>query len=236
MQETVNVAVQQTQTIVVLLATPTVPPTGTAIPADTPEATESPSSDGGPSTAAASADWLLFQDGAGDFEILLPASWLFIDLSREDDREMFGKLLANNPQLSGRYSGEAIQSLREAGIKLYALDASEMPTSLNLISTDLGMTFSLDDYVRFNLDQLAQVYGKIEIFSQIVTLGDAQALEARYQAPVPGPDGMIGDAALVQYLLLANTRQYVLTFAGPAEAVSAGYDTFLKIAQSFRPK
>lgn len=253
-EATVNAAVQQTQTVVALSATPTSLPSATVAPTDVPtlEVTEAPAAEGataapastgeGSNTTVPSGDWILFQDSEGNFEISLPSTWSYIDLAKGEFSDKLTELLANNPKMAEMYSDEAIQNMVKSGIKFYALEAtadslsSAIPTSLNVISTDLGMTIPLEEYARLSLDQLTQVYGDIEISSQVINLGDVQAIEIKYQAPVPGADGVTRDAALVQYLFLENTNQYVLTFAGTAETVAAGYDTFLKIAKSFKLK
>jgi hypothetical protein len=105
------------------------------------------------------------------------------------------------------------------------------PANLNVVSQDLPVELSLDDYVELSISQIATAFdGVTGLKHERVALpgiGDAEKVEYHFNTKAG-----VAIAAL-QYVFLRNMTGYVLTFGTVPEDETSSRPTFEGIAQTF---
>ncbi len=174
------------------------------------------------------------------FSVSLPHNWEHLDLSADDLDQIWSYANETNPQLGEIYSSTYLRSLAAAGIKFMAVDTSVdslsagIPTSMNILVSDLPIEISLDDYVDVNIQQLRTLLGEnLLITQERVPISNTEAEKITYELEINDVFGKSHIVVFNQFLMLQGKTQYVLTFGTVEEYSSANKAVFSNIVQSF---
>jgi len=154
---------------------------------------------------------------ASGFAVTLPANWYRIDLTQQDLQSFFeAGARATDPSASARLSSQIAQ-LAATHIPLFALrfpDAKATAgTNLNVAALpSLGL--DLDTLEKLNVSQLGAALGpSVKIGHTRVRLPAGPAVRFAYTITSPSMPGQ--KAALLQYLLVGKSTQFILSCTSP---------------------
>ena len=154
---------------------------------------------------------------ASGFAVTLPANWYRIDLTQQDLQAFFqAGSKAMDPSQSAQLSSQIAQ-LAATHIPLFALrfpDAkASAGTNLNVAALpSLGL--DLDTLEKLNVSQLGAALGpSVKIGHSRVRLPAGPAVRFAYTITAPSMPG--GKAALLQFLLVGKSTQFVLSCTAP---------------------
>jgi len=174
------------------------------------------------------------------FSVSLPHNWEHLDLSADDLDQILSYAKETNPQLGDIYSSTYLRSLAAAGIKFMAVDTSVdslsagIPTSMNILVSELPIEISLDDYVEINIQQLRNMMGEnLLITQERVPISVTEAEKITYELEMNDVFGKSHIVVFNQFLMLQGKTQYVLTFGTIKEYYDANMSVFSEIVQSF---
>lgn len=196
-----------------------------------PSASSSPSPTAGPSQDANLPLNGRIEVASRGYAITLPDNWRRVDL----DPQAVADLLAENADQFPEGMAQAIESqiggLMAQGVSLFAFrdpdDQAAAGTTLNILSLpSLGM--SLDTLETLNVGQLEAMLGAgAAIETERVTLPAGEALRFAYELPIGGSQ----TAGTIQYLIVAESEQLVLSCGAPS-GIAAIADECEAIARS----
>jgi hypothetical protein len=174
------------------------------------------------------------------FTVSLPDNWEHLDISADDLDLILSYAKETNPQLGDIYSSAYLRSLAAAGIKFMAIDTSVdslsagIPTSVNILVSDLPIEISLDDYVEINLRQLRTMLGEdLPMRQERIRISNTEAEKITYELEMNDVFGKSHIVVFTQFLMLQGKTQYVLTFGTVKEFSGANEAVFSEIVQSF---
>ncbi|MEA1976378.1 MAG: hypothetical protein U9N80_00600, partial [Chloroflexota bacterium] len=245
---TFEIALEQTMAAIptnTSTMTPTEKPTLTPAPTSTKIPTISPTQAAKDEVKSFSIETL--DDGSSHyayqeagFSVSLPNNWEHLDLSATDLDQILAYAKETNPQLGDIYSSTYLRSLAAAGIKFMAVDTSVdslsagIPTSMNILVSDLPIDISLDDYVEINIQQLRTMLGEnLLITQERVPVSITEAEKITYELEMNDVFGKSHIVVFNQFLMLQGKTQYVLTFGTVKEYSDVNKVVFSDIVQSF---
>ena len=127
-----------------------------------------------------------------------------------------------------------------AGMKFMAVDGSVdslsagVPTSINILSTELPISLALDDMAEILTSQLQAMFGDdLEIQQERLELNGVDALKLVYQQETVNQFGQAHLIGLQQYVMIQDNIQYVITLGSLADYYEQNSELFKAIAQSF---
>lgn len=183
------------------------------------------------------AGWALKRVGAEGFGVALPPNWQDVPTSSAD--EALKELREANPAIASMVEGQLGGTL-SAFIKLLAFDlesptlAEQFVTNMNVVVAPVPAGIRFEDFVEANLSQLRSVPGLAgEVETRTVTVPAGQAAVVRSRLTLQGPGGET-IAAITQYLLVRETRGYILSFSTTPTHEASYTETFTRIANTFR--
>jgi hypothetical protein len=223
--------------------TPTPEPSPTPEPTSTPEPlpTDTPAPVSVLESTVLESGWTRYESSDG-FAISLPPQWQPLNLNAVALGNALEAVSEDVPEFEQFFSNQFMRNLVASGIKFYALDLSpesvsyQIPSSINILKTDLGIEFPLDPYVALNIRQIQEFADPaVPIINERVTLGEAgpEAEMLQYQMNLPGISGELSPAVLLQYLIVDKSLVYVITLSAPPELLEAKLETMKQIAQTF---
>jgi hypothetical protein len=210
-------------------ATPTPTSTATAVEitaAPTPTATTVTSA--APSEAAASgapaASPAIIHGTTGEivnetdgYTITLPDGWLRLDLSQSDLSSVMQSAGGMSDDLAALMQDQAT-TMALSGVHFWAVKTGEQAgyaPNANIIKQP-AMSASLDLIEQLSVSQLESMdmlQGR-KVAHQQVTLPSGQALQLRYEVGAKDSSSANVTATIVQYLVMRETGQYILTVTG----------------------
>lgn len=238
-----------TQTAQAPTATPThtntPTPTNTATPTATQTPTASPTSTPTPLPGMVISDlengWRLYESNADGFAIALPPEWLHIDLNPEAFSDALAISGEVNPDLDALFTSETLRNLVISGIKFYALDPSieainlGLPTSINILSIDLGIELPLDTLMAINLQEIANLADPdYPLIAERTKISNLEAEEITYSAEMMGLGGTMVPILFKQFVMIDGSVQYIITFGAPLELEGKYLEIFDEIGKSFK--
>ncbi len=174
------------------------------------------------------------------FSVSLPHNWEHLDLSADDLDQILSYANETNPQLGDIYSSAYLRSLAAAGIKFMAIDTSVdslsagIPTSVNILVSDLPIEIAFDDYVEINIQQLRTMLGEnLLITQERVPISFTEAEKITYELEMNDVFGKSHIVVFNQFLILQGKTQYVLTFGTVKEYSDVNKSVFSDIVHSF---
>ncbi len=174
------------------------------------------------------------------FSVSLPHNWEHLDLSADDLDQILSYANETNPQLGDIYSSAYLRSLAAAGIKFMAIDTSVdslsagIPTSVNILVSDLPIEIAFDDYVEINIQQLRTMLGEnLLITQERVPISFTEAEKITYELEMNDVFGKSHIVVFNQFLILQGKTQYVLTFGTVKEYSDVNKSVFSDIVDSF---
>lgn len=245
-------ATAEEMTQVAIAAQPSDTPTLTAT--DTPTATPSPSpTETTTPTPSPTIDqskafvksvdengWKKFFYPESGFSIIIPPSWMHLNLTAEDIDEVITEIEKTSPEMEDVFSSDLLRNMMAMGIKFIAVDTSmdsitsNTPTNLNVLVSDLPINLSLSDYLELNVQQLRSMYGEDMVINQnIMDLNGVEAGMIEYEAVMKNITGQVQTNAYQQYLILNEGKQFILTFTSGVENYPQSKEVIIEIAQSF---
>ena len=228
-----------------LTPTDTPTPTNTAAPTDTrtPTSTPSPTLTPLPGMVITPLDngWNLYESNAEGFSIALPPEWLHIDLNPDTISNTLALNVELNPQINELVSSEAIE-LAANGIKFYGIDSSVeaidlgIPSSINILSIDLGVEIPLALVVVGHIEQLENRIADpgYPVAHQRLSITDLEAEQFVYARELMGYRGNLVKGLLHQYFLVDGSTHHIITLRAPLELRDFYSDTFDEIGKSFK--
>jgi len=170
----------------------------------------------------------------------LPDNWEHLDLSAGDLDQILSYANETNPQLGDIYSSTYLRSLAAAGIKFMAVDTSVdslsagIPTSVNILVSELPIEIAFDDYIEINIQQLRNMLSEnLLIRQERVPISITEAEKITYELEMNDVFGKSHMVVFNQFLMLQGKTQYVLTFGTVKEFSGANEAVISDIVQSF---
>lgn len=147
------------------------------------------------------------------FALTLPAGWTRVDLSEGDLEAIMEAAGEVDPALAQQYAGQ-IQAMMAAGLAIFAFGPDPASgTNLNVLALP-GAGLSLDLLEQLNTAQIEAIAGG-DVNVERVTLPAGEAVHYRYEIESAGlPSG----ASVDQYLVLAGSKQLVVSVSNGTEA------------------
>jgi len=174
------------------------------------------------------------------FSVSLPDNWEHLDLSAGDLDQILSYANETNPQLGDIYSSTYLRSLAAAGIKFMAVDTSVdslsagIPTSVNILVSELPIEIAFDDYIEINIQQLRNMLSEnLLIRQERVPISITEAEKITYELEMNDVFGKSHMVVFNQFLMLQGKTQYVLTFGTVKEFSGANEAVISDIVQSF---
>lgn len=230
--------------------TPEPTATFTAVPTDTPEPTNTPEPTPTEEPTAVSGIIQTEQkDGTTLYELpevgvamALPKAWQVIDLTAEDISFLFDTMGEQNESVSDLFTNDFFQNLVAAGIKFYAIDLSDAsifsdsPASINIATETLRADFTIEEYSRLVMAQLAQLLGvdieAIEV--EPVIIDNREAVKLSYLLTLTTPLGVEVENLNTQILVMEDNVVYVVTLGMEASLADDLLEPALEAVQTFR--
>jgi hypothetical protein len=109
-----------------------------------------------------------------------------------------------------------------------------IPTSVNILVSDLPIEIAFDDYVEINIQQLRTMLGEnLLITQERVPISFTEAEKITYELEMNDVFGKSHIVVFNQFLILQGKTQYVLTFGTVKEYSDVNKSVFTDIVQSF---
>jgi hypothetical protein len=213
-------------------------PTGSSLPA----ASESAAQSAGASPATVT--WKDYSvQNPEPFRISLPDTWQAIDASQLADSETLTKLQQQNPNLAAILR-TSIDQMRSGGISFVAIDPQSASTTrpfadnLNVVPPKGQVTPDRwDEFVRQSAIGIQQALKLAQAPSATaVSIPNTQrAAQLIYTYELAMPTGEKLVVAVQQYLVLANSKPFVLSMSTTLDQQVPRRDLFTEIANRFMP-
>ena len=159
----------------------------------TPSQTPTPTPEPGIVVSTLENGWTLYESNDDGFSIALPPEWLHINLNSESFSDALAISGEVNPDLDALFTSETLRNLVISGIKFYGLDPSieainlGLPTSINILSIDLGIELPLDTLMAINLQEIANLADPdYPLVTERTTISNLEAEEITYSAEMDG--------------------------------------------------
>jgi hypothetical protein len=155
-------------------------------------------------------------DSAKGFAVTLPDGWTRLDVDAAAVENMLEAGSKNLTPEAREALKQQLATLASAGITFYAIAPTSAPgftTNLNIIAGPAEMT--LDEIETGSLAQVEEMgVARDAIENERVTVPAGEALHLRYSLPAKAADGGQVEATIEQYTVVADGKQYILTFTG----------------------
>jgi hypothetical protein len=222
-------------------ATLTPTPTQTPNPTITPSPTLTATPSTGSSVETLSNGWKQYNFYGDKFSVAIPGDWTQFDLESKLLDVAFQAAAKNNPDVAKVLSNEALKSMIAQGFKLYALDFTPMldgeaaPASVIAMKIDIGMDMPLEQFAALEIEQMKpSILATPAIISQMVELGNTQAIKLQYAQVVVLGTGKKVTMMITSYQAIQNKQAYFLLCSAPIKVADQYTETFDKISMTFR--
>ncbi len=221
--------------------TPSPIPSSTPFPSPTPTPTITPTPTQEAGTLIVTTDetgWSRYTYPQEEWGVSVPPGWVYFDLNADDFDEMLSEVAETNPYLAEMYPPDALQEMADNDIKFLVVDSESTElgaaTNLNIIITNLESDIDFDIYIEENIQGLKQAFGEdLQITEERIDLGGIETAEFIYEVTMTNLYGYPLTVVHMQYLLLHEDKQHILTFTVPKNLFEDKYSQILTIAQSF---
>ena len=185
--------------------------------------------------------WILYESNTDGFSIALPPEWLHINLNPEGFSDALAISGEVNPDLDALFRSETLRNLVISGIKFYGLDPSieainlGLPTSINILSIDLGIELPLDTLMAINLQEIANLADPdYPLLAERTIISNLEAEEITYSTEMMGLGGMMVPILFKQFVMIDGSVQYIITFGAPLELEDKYLEIFDEIGKRFK--
>jgi hypothetical protein len=238
-QPTATLTPSQTPTETPTL-TPSPEPTATPTPTQTPTLTPLPT--GAVTSNAALEGWTRYDFLADGFSISLPDSWEQFNTDPETMGAIMDAAGDGNENIASMLSNQLFQTMMVEGIKFIAVEispeslTSDLPTTMNILMTELPFTVDLETLVTLSIGQLEQAFDFIEpIEHQPLILGPDNISAEKLISKINQTNALGNpiETYLAQVLILDDKIQFVITFATTLDNAELISPSFEEIAKTF---
>jgi hypothetical protein len=153
------------------------------------------------------------------YAITLPDGWLRLDLSADDLSAVMESAAGMSDDLATMMQSQAA-TMAMAGVHFWAIKTGEMDdgfaSNANIIrQPSIGVGLDMIEQLSVNQLESLDMLGGRKVAHDRVTLPAGEAIHLRYQVAAKDASAADITATIVQYLIVHDDGQFILTVTGP---------------------